>query len=454
MKLFLLAALAFAQGPTPLHRVKSGDVLTVVANGTSFGGDYQVLDDGAIYGVGFGRVQVGGKTWAEAQNAIRAALTKFVRAREISLAIKTQQPDNVYLIGPSGKGEIPYRPKLTLRQVLSNTPVDSEADLTEVQVFRAGQPIAAHNLGEIVGKSDVKDLPLYPDDVITLSPVAFLRVWVTGSVKSPGLMRVLGDADPYQAVAAAGGFLREADAPDPLEDDRIVVRRGDQTIELPARFDAKAPKTRLQAGDAVTVLPALQVRFSVAGEVVRPGEYTLRGAPDVSRALASAGGPTREATLRDVVVVHQGEMTRIDLTPLHGHDGAVPHVPLGLDDLVVVPRNLRQFYVFGEVEKPGPVVMEDEKTYRLSDALAAAGGLSGRGVMRRISLARPDANGKYVVTQYNLDEFLKDGKTAANPELRPGDMVLFGQSKGLSISSAMQALSAAFLFQSLTRLGR
>ncbi len=469
MRLFLLFAFALTQTPTVApHRLRAGDTLSIVVNGvpttsvngvsssalngTPFSGEYQVLDDGAIYGTGFGRVPVAGKTWEEAQNAIRRALSKFVRPREVMLALKSQRLESVYLVSPTGKGDVPYRPSMTLRQLIATSEVDQDADQTEVQLFRGNGVPQQFNLAELLSKNGPADTVLQPNDVVTLTPVAFLRVWVTGSVQKPGLVRVPANSDPYQAVAAAGGFLKEQNAADPLEDDVIVIRRGDATIELPAR-PTKAVPPKLQAGDALTVQPAQTMRFTVVGEIAKPGEFTTRGETDLVRAVAEAGGVTSDAALGNVVVVRGGTMARYDLSGLR-NGNPLPKVALQRDDVVVLLKNERVFYVFGEVNRPGKFAMREDKVYRLTDALAESGGINARGVLRRISVARPSAEGKFVVTQYNLDEFLKDGKQAANPEIRPGDMVLFTTSRGITVNTAVQALSAAFLLQNLTGLGR
>ena len=59
--------------------------------------------------------------------------------------------------------------------------------------------------------------------------------------------------------------------------------------------------------------------------------------------------------------------------------------------------------------------------------------------------------GKMSVKQYNLDEWLKSGKAEANPELHPGDAVLFGQPKGITLESVSRVLSSALLLENLMR---
>jgi protein involved in polysaccharide export with SLBB domain len=120
-------------------------------------------------------------------------------------------------------------------------------------------------------------------------------------------------------------------------------------------------------------------------------------------------------------------------------------------DLVYVNRNERAFTVLGQVARPGRFLFKDGETVRVTDALAAAGGLAGRGTMRRVYLARPDESGKTVVTQFHLDDYLKFGKLEANPEVLPGDYLLFGQPKGITLGGVMQLISGGVLLDSLVR---
>src|SRR5688500_19072432 len=146
--------------------------------------------------------------------------------------------------------------------------------------------------------------------------------------------------------------------------------------------------------------------------------------------------------------MRKGEMIRVDASAPAGGGKPAPF-DLETGDLVYVQRNERAIHVFGEVAKSGKVLMEDQKEYRLSDALALAGGLSDKGTLRRVYLARPGPDGKVVIQQFNLDEYLKDGKAASNPVLQSGDSVLFGQPKGFNLSVVSQVVSTGLLFQSV-----
>lgn len=437
-------ALAMSGGNEPL-KLKVGDSVAITS---PYGGEFKIMPDGAIYGRGFGRVVIEGKTWEEAQSAVRKALAKYVKPEEVDLTLKDLHRDVVYLVGMSGgRGPVGLTPNLSLRQLLASAPLDDNADQVDVQMFRAGSKVCGYNVAKLLaGDSATPDQTLKPDDVITLAPTSFVRVWVTGLVSKSGQLKLPAGTDVYRAIAEAGGFRWPDLEPDTAvqQGGKIVVSRGPDQFSLPIRAADKQEPFVLEGGDTVTVVAPELRRITVAGQVIKPGEVVMRGEHTLTGAIAMAGGCDPEGTLTGVLILRKGE--------LYSQDATKPDSFLvESGDLVFVQRNLRTFLVLGQVGKPGKVVMKDDKTYRLSDALAEAGGLSERGTFRRVYVARPGSNGKLQVQQYNLDEFLKDGNQESNPEIHPGDCILFGQPKGITLSNVSQFLSGALLFENLVK---
>jgi polysaccharide export outer membrane protein len=64
-------------------------------------------------------------------------------------------------------------------------------------------------------------------------------------------------------------------------------------------------------------------------------------------------------------------------------------------------------YIYGEVQRPGPMRLERGMT--LLQVLAAGGGLTQRGTERGIRVHRKSADGKVQVIQAAMDEGVKDG---------------------------------------------
>ncbi|MBX3119931.1 MAG: SLBB domain-containing protein [Fimbriimonadaceae bacterium] len=434
--------LAFQQTGSAPIKLKVGDTVTIEAP-SGYGGSFTLLNDGSIYGRGFGKVVLAGKTWEESEQAVKQALKRFVKPEDVHLYISSQRAELVYLVGlAGGKGPAAWRPDLTLRQLLANSDVGENLDKVEVSVFRSGSSIYQANLDSVLKGQASQDPKLSPDDVVTITPIEHVRVWVSGAVRNPGEVRIPKGSDLYRALTAAGGLIQK----EAIDDEAtIVVRRGPTTKEYPAREIASLSRVNLEAGDDISVVLPEAVRVSVMGEVASPGEYLLTGGPTLSKAVAIAGGPTTKGTLSRVMVVRNGEMSQVDVSK----PDAIYSLKAG--DLVVIPRNERVVFVMGEVNEPKRLDLEDNREYRVTDALALAGGLRSGGTYRRVYLARPDKNGKVQITQFNLDEYLKDGKLESNPILQPGDSLLFGRPNGLSFAAAGQIISSFILIDSLGR---
>jgi polysaccharide export outer membrane protein len=137
---------------------------------------------------------------------------------------------------------------------------------------------------------------------------------------------------------------------------------------------------------------------SVLGEVQRPGRFPLSGKLSVLDALATAGGLTQRAD-RTITLIRR--MPSADSSK----PGVRQEIQIALDQVVDVvtggaDQELRnddvlfvgqqkQFYVHGEVRKPGAYPMEPELT--LMRVLAISGGVTERGSLRRIRIHRKDA---------------------------------------------------------------
>ncbi len=148
---------------------------------------------------------------------------------------------------------------------------------------------------------------------------------------------------------------------------------------------------------------------SVLGEVNKPGRYPTDGAGGhLSGMLATAGGIV-SATGSDIVVVTgtrggQPYRSEIDVTKM-AQGGSALDIELRGGDTVFVGR-APQFYIYGQVQRPGGYRLDKGMT--VMQALAAGGGITGKGTTRGIVLHRRDANGKVKETRASLDEELSD----------------------------------------------
>jgi polysaccharide export outer membrane protein len=146
-----------------------------------------------------------------------------------------------------------------------------------------------------------------------------------------------------------------------------------------------------QSQVTVLVMEYQSQRVAVMGEVAKPGQYPLVGTRRVLNMLADAGGVLM-ATAGDQAVLIRADGTRVpvDLVEMMSGDAAQNPV-VHPDDTLNVPR-APQFYIYGEVQKPGVYRLDREMT--VDAAISAGGGLTRRGSERGIIVKRHGANGK------------------------------------------------------------
>jgi len=163
---------------------------------------------------------------------------------------------------------------------------------------------------------------------------------------------------------------------------------------------------------SVTIV-VLQVRgnqASVLGQVNRPGRYPLEVADTrLTDLLATAGGV---APIGGELLVLSGTRDgkpfrlEIDLPAVFAQGGRNLDVQVLNGDVLWVDR-APQVYIYGEVQRPGPMRLERGMT--LMQALATGGGTTQRGTQKGIQVHRKTPDGKIQVVKPEMDEQLKDG---------------------------------------------
>ena len=162
----------------------------------------------------------------------------------------------------------------------------------------------------------------------------------------------------------------------------------------------------------VTVV-VMQVRgnqVSVLGQVNRPGRYPLELADTrLTDVLSMAGGTAPGGA--DLVIIsgtREGKPFRleVDLPAVFAAGGRDKDIVLLNGDAVWVDRQ-PVVYIYGEVQRPGP--MRLERDFTLMQALATGGGLTARGTEKGIRVHRKAANGAVQVIESKMDDKLREG---------------------------------------------
>jgi polysaccharide export outer membrane protein len=159
----------------------------------------------------------------------------------------------------------------------------------------------------------------------------------------------------------------------------------------------------------ILLTQALGNLVSVIGEVKTPGRYSVEASGGLlSGMLAAAGGIS--ATGGDLMIVtgtRGGKPFRreIDIVKIFLGGNSADDIELFGGDTIFVPR-APQFYIYGQVQKPGQVRLERGMT--VMQALAAGGGVTGKGTSRGIVRHRRDAGGKVKEESVSLDDDVRD----------------------------------------------
>jgi len=160
----------------------------------------------------------------------------------------------------------------------------------------------------------------------------------------------------------------------------------------------------------IAILQVKGNQASVLGQVNRPGRFPIETADmRLTDLLANAGGVA--STGGDQLVlsgVRAGKPFRaeIDLPAIFIAGGESQDMQVLNGDVIWVDR-APMVYIYGEVQRPGPMRLERRMT--LMQTLASGGGLNLRGTEKGIRVHRKNAEGKVQVLQLPMDEALKDG---------------------------------------------
>jgi len=235
----------------------------------------------------------------------------------------------------------------------------------------------------------------------------------------------------------------------------------------------------------VTIAPITlrPIRIAIAGEVKRPGSYTLdRGGnndgdnnntplfPTLTEAIAQAGGITGKADIQEVqirryVAYDKTEVSTFNLWELIQSGDLRQDVVLQSGDEVFIPTSVDvlpgevselarasfapdaiQVYIAGEVENPG--ILEVPLDTALNEAILNAGGFNSRANRTVVDLVRVNPDGPVSQRQIEVD-FSQDVNEQINPILTDQDIIVvnrsgltqFGDSVGIALNPVTQILN-------------
>jgi polysaccharide export outer membrane protein len=257
----------------------------------------------------------------------------------------------------------------------------------------------------------------------------------------------------------------------------------------------------------VSLVAARPVNLAIAGEVSRPGTYTVTpsqagagggpGAgqfPTVTQLISLAGGTTQAADVGRVVIQRRGVKYTVNLWDLLKNGNIAQDVQLRDGDSVIIDtvaqinpletRTLadasftsRQIQpinvaIVGEVSRPGPYEITGGGVATggatgaitgtttgvagatgagntggpptVTKAIQVAGGITSQADVRSITIRRPTRSGVYREISVNLWEMLRTGDLSQDVILQTGDTITIPTATALDPAEASQLASASF----------
>jgi polysaccharide biosynthesis/export protein len=233
------------------------------------------------------------------------------------------------------------------------------------------------------------------------------------------------------------------------------------------------------------------LRIGIAGEVSRPGSYTVAQegtqTPRLSQLLETAGGVTQSADLRQVQIrrpqangqvdvfavdlwdlVETGNLSQ-DITLRDGDSVYIPTAMVPLQDASLMAnasfsadsRRSINIAIIGEVYRPGPYTVQggvartgeagvpgnasaSSSPTTVTRAIQVAGGIKPQADIRSVQVVRPTRSGTPQIFEVDLWRLLETGDLQQDAILQEGDTVFIPTATAIDASEVNAVASASF----------
>jgi polysaccharide biosynthesis/export protein len=398
-----------------------------------FSGEYPILPNGTINFPQVGAISVQGRTLKQASEVISARFRPFLTRPIVTLSLIAARPINIAL-----SGEV-NRPGTYTISALS-----AGGD--------AGVPNLTKTLQLAEGVTQAADLE---------------RVQIRRRIpNTPNLMQTV-TVNLWQ-------LLRQGDIRQDLR-----LQDGD-SIFIPTTTQISLEDARQLSSTTIAAKRNRPIKIVVAGEVNRPGPYTLADnlnpsneqksgigslVPSVTQGIQIAGGITQAADIRNIKVrrltaTGEERVANIDFLKLLKSGDVRQDLPLQDGDTIEIPTATSisdgevtaiaaasfspdriTVNIVGEVQRPGAVAIPPNSP--LNQAVLSAGGFNSRAKKSTVTLIRLNPNGTVVKRDITIN--LAQGVNEQNnPALRNNDTVIVRRSGLAGVTDALNAVVSPF----------
>ncbi len=292
-----------------------------------------------------------------------------------------------YLIGPGDvlKITVYESPELTTEARVQGSGRVRFPLLDSVQVGGISAEQAADSIAKLLrdGGYVVK-----PHVSVAVSEYRSQQVSVLGQVAKPGLYPLDRPMRLSELLAEAGGVL-------PTASDELVLQRHEGEVshrytvnQKHAFVDGKSDLDFPMLPGDLLFAPKAPL-FYIEGEIAHPGVLPLEIGMNVHQAVAAAGGVGPRGSEEAISLKRRDDKGQVVTRP------ALLDEPVEENDILLVAP--WEFYIYGEVQKPGPYRVEKSRT--LMEALAIAGGPTPRGNGKSLRVYHRKRDGTVDVTE-------------------------------------------------------
>lgn len=433
----VLVLLAFCSGahaadkPGASYILGAEDVIEImVRNHDDLNRVLTIRPDGKITLPRINEIKAAGKTASALAAEIQAQLEKSLNHAEVTVSVKEVHPRRVRVLGAvKTAGTYELKPNWRFMDLVAVAGgLSTKSVRISGRVVRAGKVIPFSVEQAVLKPGSAANVPLQPDDLVILDQQDITKqVHVVGQVKTPGAYDLEEGLNPISLIAETGGATTNAIL------SKVYVLRGAaqipmdlQAVLMDGKENTSITQFKFQPGD-VLVVPENQARYSIMGQVTKPGYYSLpekQREATVLKALATAGGQLLDSDLSKAAITRteDGQSTVVPVNIEAMIKGDVPdNIVLRADDVLYIPQAPDpQVHVIGKVNKPGAYDLKPGLT--LMSLFAEAGSAASGASLRKAYVLRDGTQ-----TPINLYAALIGGnpdKTVTDFKLQSGDVLV------------------------------
>ena len=263
---------------------------------------YEVSPEGTIIIEGFGPIEIGGLTVAQANQKIKDQLGQRYRQSSIRMTVGQTRTITVNVMGEvSAPGTYTLSAFASVFHALYMAGgVNGLGTLRNIKVYRGGRQLSVVDVYDYILNGRLSgNVRLADGDVIVVGPYDCI-VDITGNVKRPMAYEMKKNESVATLLKYAGGF-----APKAFKKAVRLSRIGGEHLSGHSVSEFEMADFRLQDGDSV-IVDSIDGRYentvSVSGAVFHAGMYDLGDCSTVRALIENAGGLTEEAFVARAVL--------------------------------------------------------------------------------------------------------------------------------------------------------